>query len=38
MVIGESLFNILFDCIEVAFDEVERDMLDIIGDVLDFLN
>jgi hypothetical protein len=38
MKVGESFFNILFDCIEVAFDEIERDVLYIIGDLLDFLD
>jgi hypothetical protein len=38
VIVGEGLFNILLNCIEVAFDEIERDMLDIIGNVLDFLN
>jgi hypothetical protein len=30
MEVGEGLFNILLNCIEVALDEVERDMLDLV--------
>jgi hypothetical protein len=38
VVIRECLFNILLHGIEVAFDQIQRDVLDIVRNVLDFLN
>jgi hypothetical protein len=36
--VGEGSFNILFSCVEVALDEIEGDMLDVIVKVFDFLD
>lgn len=34
----KSFFNILLDGVEIALDEIERDVLDLIGEVLDLFD
>lgn len=38
LIVGEGPFNIFFDCVEIALDEVEGDVFDIIIEALDVID